>query len=79
MDKVKIKLNRNGVKEMLRSQAMMDACKKQANRVVKKCGSGYDVSCYTGANRVNAMVYTTTYEAQKDNRKNNTILKAVGK
>ncbi len=76
--KVKVVLNREGVRQLLKSNAMMSACTEEAKKILNKCGPGYDMDTHVGKNRVNAMVYARTYQAKKDNLDNNTILKAVG-
>lgn len=78
MSKVKFELNRAGVRELLRSQEMMNVCRESANTIANRAGDGYEVDTYVGANRVNASVYAATPEARKDNLKNNTLLKARG-
>ncbi len=75
--KTKIVLNKNGVKELLKSREMMSICEEHAARIMNRCPSGYEVDSYVGENRVNAMVYASTYQAKADNIKNNTLLKAV--
>ncbi len=37
----------------------------------------YGQDMHVGKNRANAMVFAETYQAKRDNMKNNTILKAV--
>lgn len=76
-DKFKFELNREGVRELLRSPEMMEICKEYADRAQASLGDGYEVSTYTGTNRVNAMVAAESYEAKKENLEDNTILKAV--
>jgi hypothetical protein len=77
MANVTIKLNKAGVREMLRSQEMMAICEEQANKALGKLGDGYTVTTMTGKNRVNASIFAETYEAKRDNLKNNSILKAL--
>jgi len=74
---VKIKLNRAGVKALLRSEEMRAICEKHASAITQRCGEGYETDSFVGRNRVNAMVMASTYEAKRDNAENNTILKAV--
>ena len=78
MGNVKIVLNRDGVRELLKSQALMDECVKYANRAVAQLGDGYEVTTVVGRNRVNAEVAAVTYEAKVENTKTNSILKAIG-
>jgi hypothetical protein len=74
----KFKLNSEGVREMLRSQEILEACRSEADRIAATAGDGYEVSEYTGTNRVNVSVGAVTQEAIKDNLENNTLLKAAG-
>ena len=74
---VRFELNRDGVRELLRSPEMMNVCLGYANSALSSLGSGYTVTSMTGTNRVNAEVSAETYAAKKDNSDNNTILKAL--
>lgn len=76
-DVVKLKLNRSGVKKLLRSQEMMNICTEYAFSAQARLGDGYEVTYRTGKNRAIASVAAVTPEAKKENRKNNTILKAL--
>lgn len=78
MAKVKIELNRDGVRQLLRSQEMQDICKQEAQTIANSCGDGYGVDSYTGKNRCNAMVWADTWGAKRDNLENNTLIKAIG-
>lgn len=78
MAKVKVELNRSGVKALLKSEEMMQICKDHAYSAKTKLGDGYSVSTRKGKNRVNASVGAVTPEARRENSKHNTILKAVG-
>ena len=78
MSKVDFKLNRAGVRELMRSAEMAGICQEHASRVKNAAGDGYEVTVYTGRNRVNASVHADTFEAQNDNFENNTLLKALG-
>lgn len=75
---VKIKLNREGVRELLQSQEIMDACYEVAQSVQSAAGDGYEISGYVGQSRVNVSVVAVSDEAKKDNLENNTLLKAAG-
>jgi len=77
MGKVEIKLNRAGVRELLRSAEMRQICVEQAQAIAARAGNDYATDSRTGVNRVNASVYPATAEASRDNMKNNTLLKAV--
>lgn len=73
------KLDKAGVRELLRSPQMMAVCKEHAQAVQGRCGDGYEVTTHTGKNRVNASVHAATVEARRDNLDNNTLEKAVRK
>ncbi len=73
----KFRLNRSGVRELLRSDELMAECSKHAKRIKSRCGDGYEMTTHVGKNRVNASVHAKTIKARKDNSKNNTLLKAM--
>ncbi|MDO5015289.1 MAG: hypothetical protein Q4E28_04990 [Clostridia bacterium] len=76
----RFKLNRRGVRELLRSAEMMAVTDKYANKIKNNAGSsGYEVSNFRGKNRVNSSVRASTKDTIKDNLENNTLLKAVRK
>lgn len=76
--RVKVVLNKDAVRsQLLKSPEMMAVCEERAREIAARCGDGYAVDTHQGKTRVNAMVYADTYEAYRDNLKNNTILKAV--
>ena len=77
MSKVNFKLNREGVRELLRSPEAMSVCRTYASAIRNRAGDGYEVDTYTGRNRVNASVRAETYEARKENYENNTLLKSI--
>lgn len=77
MSKVEFKLNRAGVRELLRSTGTANACREHANKVAGRCGPGYEVSTYKGTTRANASVKAVTEEAIRENYENNTLEKAL--
>ena len=77
MAKVRFELNREGVRELLRSKEMMEICTDYANSALSRLGNGYEVTTFTGVNRVNAEVKAESFAAKRENLKSNTILKAV--
>lgn len=76
-NKVDFKLNREGVRSLLKSPEMQSICLEYANSALGRLGPGYEVSSYSGQNRVNAEVRAESFAAKRDNLKNNSILKAV--
>ena len=77
MSKLKVTLNRAGVRELLRSEELRAVCREHAEAIRSRCGAGYAADDYTGVNRVNAMVYADTAAARRDNLENETILRAL--
>ena len=72
-DKVKIVLNRDGVRELLLSNEMMTTCKEAAQTIQSNYGKDTQLDEYRGQNRVNVSVIADFEEAAN----NNDLLKAV--
>lgn len=79
MANVKVVLNKEAVREMLRSDEMQAILNEHGERVLEAAGPGYEISQHRGRNRVNTQVATYDAEAYYDNLRNNTLLKALGK
>lgn len=75
--KVKVTLNRSGVRQLLKSEEMLQTCKDHAYMAQARLGAGYEVTYRKGKNRANASVAAVSSEAIRENKKHNTILKAV--
>ena len=74
----KLVLRSDGIREMLKSQEILDVCVQYANQMGASLGDGYEVSEYTGTNRVNASVSAVSDAAKRDTLENNSLLKAGG-
>lgn len=77
MSNFKFKLNRAGVSQLMKSAEMQSVLTNYASNIRNRCGNGYEQDIYVGSNRANAMVSAATAKAKRDNKKNNTLLKAV--
>lgn len=77
MSDVRVELNREGVRSLLRSAEMEGVVVEYASKIQRTAGAGYEQDSYKGRNRVNAMAYAETYQAKRDNLKHNTLLKAT--
>ncbi|MEJ8751665.1 hypothetical protein WKS98_03390 [Lagierella sp. ICN-221743] len=77
MSNFKFELNSSGVKELLKSDGIKNVINSHAQRIYSSLGDGYKVDQYDGVNRSNAMVWASSRKARKDNKKNNTLLKAI--
>ena len=60
-------------------KGMGSVCETVAKEIAGRAGEGYEVTTHIGKTRVNASVHPATKKAKKDNLKNNTLLKAVGR
>ena len=72
---IKVVLNREGVRELLLSDYMMDACMDAAASIQGNYGKDTTLDGYHGRNRVNVSVIANFDEAAE----NNGLLKAVHK
>lgn len=72
-NKVKVVLNREGVRQLLCSGEMMSACRSAAETIRSNYGGHTELEEYIGRNRVNVAVVAPFDEASKDNE----LLKAV--
>lgn len=76
-DKYKIKLNRSGVRKLLRGQEMQNELSQRAFACASRCGDGYKAFYSTEQTRAIAGVTAATAAARRDNSKNNTLLKML--
>lgn len=77
MAEFRVELNSAGVQELLKSNEMAGLCRSLAQGIKNRAGEGYMVSTYVGRTRVNASVAAVTKAADEDNKKHNTLLKAM--
>ena len=71
--KVRIELNSAGVRDLLRSDEMMDICMNAAQTIRSNYGGDTELDGYVGQNRVNVSVFAPYSQASEDNN----LLKAV--
>lgn len=75
--KVRVVLNKRGVRNLLKDEDLRQVCADHANKALAKLGDGYETDTYTGKTRSNAMIWASSAKARRDARKNNAIWKAV--
>lgn len=75
MSNIRVKLNKAGVRELLKSGEVMAMLESEAKARAARAGDGYTVNTYVGKNRCNAEIVAETQEARRDNLKNNTLLR----
>lgn len=78
MSNIKIELNSAGIREMLKSEPVRQACMQEASRIASRAGDGYVSESRSYPERSGAAVYPNTPKAAMDNLRNNTLLKAMG-
>ena len=82
MSKVEFKLNRAGVRELLKSSEMRAIIDNHTSRVLNAAGGagkGYEANVRDGQNRIVSTVRADTIQAKRSNAKHNTLLKALHK
>lgn len=77
MSKITVRLNRAGVRKLLKSQEMENGLSQIAFAAQNRLGDGYEASYYTAQTRVVAEVSAESYAARKENADTNSILKAL--
>ena len=77
MSKVKFKLNKAGVGQLLKSAEMQRVISGKANEVAGRAGDGFEAETYVGRDRARAVVKAETYKAYRECMDNNTLLKAL--
>jgi len=59
----RVRLNRKGVRELLRSREVLSDLERRANAIAAAAGEGMEVDSEVGRNRARASVRTATREA----------------
>lgn len=72
---IKFKLNRKGVRNMLKWESTAEECMSYAQKMQAAAGPGYEVERREYPERIGASVFPETYEAYQDNLDNNTLEK----
>ena len=73
----KFKLNTKGIGAFLKSEPVQKMISERANEIANRAGTGYEADTQIGQKRATGRVKAATAKAKKDNKKNNTLLKAV--
>lgn len=77
MARLKVELNIGAVGGLLRSDEMREVLQQEAQKIVNRCGPGYESSARRRPTRQTAAVFARTRAARQDNMDNNTLLKAM--
>lgn len=74
-----VKLISAGVRSLLKSGEVAKHLTSMGNDVAHGAGEGFEVVTHGGRNRSHIVVYPGTLEAARENMKNNSLLKALGR
>lgn len=74
---LKVKLNRAGVRSLLRSSAMSADLEARARRIAAAAGAGFEVTTTTGPTRARAEVTTATFEARHAEASDRALTRAI--
>lgn len=72
-----VKLNRKGVREILRSQRMADELERRANNIAASAGEGHTVDTTVGRARARSAVLTDTFDAMLSEATDRTLTRAI--
>lgn len=72
-------LNRDGVRELLKSAEMQNTVNEVGQQILDACGDGYEVKHNVGRSRATCTVHPATAKAYYSNRKHKTLQKALGR
>lgn len=78
MGKVKVKLDINGLRELMKSDWMQGVLDEQASSAIHRAGTGYGSRTHIASYVAITNIYPETKEAAKDNYDNKTLQKALG-
>lgn len=76
MAKVSVKLNRDNIKQWLKSQEMMNMLQGRADEALARL-EGCTSTQHVGMSRCNVTIETESTHSHSDNLRTNTILKAL--
>lgn len=77
MAKVRVKINSSAARALLKSPEVREYLESQAERMAADAGRGYRASSEVGPNRARAQVETVSENAERDNARNNTLLRVL--
>ncbi|MDY5132242.1 hypothetical protein [Actinotignum urinale] len=66
------------MRQYLNSPSVQALLGEQAQKVATRAGDGFETSVRAGKNRAHGRVYAATWRAVGRNRRDNTLLKALG-
>lgn len=77
MAKVRVVLDRRGVRALLRSDGVTDDLKKRAERIAAAAGAGFEADVDVGRNRSRASVRTTDFRSRHAEARDRRLTKSI--
>lgn len=77
--RIRVKINSAGAAALLKSGEVAADLERRAQSIQAGAGVGYTADVRQGRTRQRAMVRTDSFDAARDNAKNNTLLKNLGR
>lgn len=77
MSKVRVKLNKAGVRELLKSQEIAGECMEHAKQIQGRAGKHYAAEIRRYPERTGAAVYPSDPAGYYDNLRNNTLVRSM--
>lgn len=77
MSNIKIELNGQGIRELLKSEEIKAELSNQAERIMSNCSGNYETEEYIGAKRRSISIVTKDADTFHKNLKNNELLMAL--
>jgi len=77
MAKIRIELNRDGVRQLLQSPEVLGDLKRRAQRIAVVAGPGFEVRAGNGPNRARASVGTTDHASRRAEAENRALTRAI--
>lgn len=76
-DRVRIVVNRNGVRDLLRSPEVHNDLRERAEKIARAAGDGFEADSEVGRNRARASVRTTTRKAREAEATQRALTRAI--
>jgi D-serine deaminase-like pyridoxal phosphate-dependent protein len=77
MPVTKVKLNRAGIKSLMRSPEVLSDLEARAKRVASAAGEGFEADSGAGPNRARASVRTVTFDAMRAEGEDRALTRAL--
>jgi hypothetical protein len=74
---VLVKLNHNGVRQLLQSPGVLAELKRRGERIAAAAGPGFEAEGFVGRNRARVTVRTATVEAMVAQAEDDVLTKAI--